>query len=87
MLSSSDFTKLTKKQQAIALQDPAVIQKYIDQGMANSMSALQQQSNESDEAYQTRMGATYNKIYTEQNISSLLNMAKIGAYTSVESKN
>lgn len=86
MLSSSDFTKLTKKQQAIALQDPAVIQKYIDQGMANSMSALQQQPNESDEAYQTRMGVTYNKIYTEQNISSLLNMAKIGAYTSVESK-
>ena len=86
MLSSSDFTKLTKKQQAIALQDPAVIQKYIDQGMANSMSALQQQPNESDEAYQTRMGATYNKIYTEQNISSLLNMAKIGAYTAVESK-
>lgn len=86
MLSSSDFTKLTKKQQAIALQDPAVIQKYIDQGMANSMSALQQQPNESDEAYQARMGATYNKIYTEQNISSLLNMAKIGAYTSVESK-
>lgn len=86
MLSSSDFTKLTKKQQAIALQDPAVIQKYIDQGMANSMSALQQQPNESDEAYQARMGATYNKIYTEQNISSLLNMAKIGAYTTVESK-
>lgn len=86
MLSSSDFTKLTKKQQAIALQDPAVIQKYIDQGMANSMSALQQQFNESDEAYQARMGATYNKIYTEQNISSLLNMAKIGAYTAVESK-
>jgi hypothetical protein len=86
MLSSSDFTKLTKKQQAIALRDPAVIQKYIDQGMANSMSALQQQPNESDEAYQARMGATYNKIYTEQNISSLLNMAKIGAYTSVESK-
>jgi hypothetical protein len=86
MLSSSDFTKLTKKQQAIALQDPAVIQKYIDQGMANSMSALQQQPNESDEAYQARMGVTYNKIYTEQNISSLLNMAKIGAYTSVESK-
>lgn len=86
MLSSSDFTKLTKKQQAIALQDPAVIQKYIDQGMANSMSALQQQPNESDEAYQARMGATYNKIYTEQNISSLLNMAKIGAYTAVESK-
>ena len=86
MLSSSDFTKLTKKQQAIALQDPVVIQKYIDQGMANSMSALQQQPNESDEAYQTRMGATYNKIYTEQNISSLLNMAKIGAYTAVESK-
>lgn len=86
MLSSSDFTKLTKKQQAIALQDPAVIQKYIDQGMANSMSALQQQPNESDEAYQTRMGATYNNIYTQQNISSLLNMAKIGAYTAVESK-
>lgn len=86
LLSSSDFTKLTKKQQAIALQDPAVIQKYIDQGMANSMSALQQQPNESDEAYQARMGATYNKIYTEQNISSLLNMAKIGAYTAVESK-
>lgn len=86
MLSSSDFTKLTKKQQAIALQDPAVIQKYINQGMANSMSALQQQFNESDEAYQARMGATYNKIYTEQNISSLLNMAKIGAYTAVESK-
>lgn len=86
MLSSSDFTKLTKKQQAIALQDPAVMQKYIDQGMANSMSALQQQPNESDEAYQARMGATYNKIYTEQNISSLLNMAKIGAYTAVESK-
>ena len=86
MLSSSDFTKLTKKQQAIALQDPAVIQKYIDQGMANSMSALQQQPNESDEVYQARMGATYNKIYIEQNISSLLNMAKIGAYTSVESK-
>lgn len=86
MLSSSDFTKLTKKQQAIALQDPAVIQKYIDQGMANSMSDLQQQPNESDEAYQARMGATYNKIYTEQNISSLLNMAKIGAYTAVENK-
>jgi hypothetical protein len=86
MLSSSDFTKLTKKQQAIALQDPTVIQKYINQGMANSMSALQQQFNESDEAYQARMGATYNKIYTEQNISSLLNMAKIGAYTAVESK-
>lgn len=86
MLSSSDFTKLTKKQQAIALQDPAVMQKYIDQGMANSMSALQQQPNESAEAYQARMGATYNKIYTEQNISSLLNMAKIGAYTAVESK-
>ena len=86
MLSSSDFTKLTKKQQAIALQDPAIMQKYIDQGMANSMSALQQQPNESDEAYQARMGATYNKIYTEQNISSLLNMAKIGAYTAVESK-
>ena len=86
MLSSSDFTKLTKKQQAIALQNPAVIQKYIDQGMANSMSVLQQQSNESDEAYQARMGATYNKIYIEQNISSLSNMAKIGAYTAVESK-
>ena len=86
MLSSSDFTKLTKRQQAIALRDPAVIQKYIDQGMANSMSALQQQPNESDEAYQARMGATYNKIYTEQNTSSLLNMAKIGAYTAVESK-
>lgn len=86
LLSSSDFTKLTKKQQAIALQDPAIIQKYIDQGMANSMSALQQQPNESDEAYQIRMGATYNKIYTQQNISSLLNMAKIGAYTAVESK-
>lgn len=86
LLLSSDFAKLTRQQQAIAMQDPAVIQKYIDQGMANSMSALQQQSNESDEAYQARMGATYNKIYTEQNISSLLNMAKIGAYTAVESK-
>lgn len=86
MLSSSDFAKLTRQQQAIAMQDPAVMQKYIDQGMANSMSALQQQPNESDEAYQARMGATYNKIYTEQNISSLLNMAKIGAYTAVESK-
>lgn len=86
LLSSSDFAKLTRQQQAIAMQDPAVMQKYIDQGMANSMSALQQQPNESDEAYQARMGATYNKIYTEQNISSLLNMAKIGAYTAVESK-
>lgn len=86
LLSSSDFAKLTRRQQAIAMQDPAVMQKYIDQGMANSMSALQQQPNESDEAYQARMGATYNKIYTEQNISSLLNMAKIGAYTAVESK-
>ena len=86
LLSSSDFAKLTRQQQAIAMQDPAVIQKYIDQGIANSMSALQQQSNESDEAYQARMGAIYNKIYTEQNISSLLNMAKIGAYTAVESK-
>ena len=86
MLSSSDFTKLTKKQQAIALKDSAIRQKYIDQGMAKSISALQQQPNESDEAYQARMGATYNKIYTEQNISSLLNMAKIGAYTAVESK-
>lgn len=86
MLSSSDFTKLTKKQQAIALKDSAIMQKYIDQGMAKSISALQQQPNESDEAYQARMGATYNKIYTEQNISSLLNMAKIGAYTAVESK-
>lgn len=86
LLLSSDFAKLTRQQQAIAMQDPAVIQKYIDQGMANSMSALQQQSNESDEAYQARMGATYNKIYTEQNISSLLNMAKIGAYTAIESK-
>ena len=86
LLLSSDFAKLTRQQQAIAMQDPAVIQKYIDQGMANSMSALQQQSNESDESYQARMGATYNKIYTEQNISSLLNMAKIGAYTAVESK-
>lgn len=86
MLSSSDFTKLTKNQQAIALKDSAIRQKYIDQGMAKSISALQQQPNESDEAYQARMGATYNKIYTEQNISSLLNMAKIGAYTAVESK-
>ena len=86
MLSSSDFTKLTKKQQAIALKDSAIRQKYIDQGMAKSISALQQQPNESDEAYQARIGATYNKIYTEQNISSLLNMAKIGAYTAVESK-
>lgn len=86
MLSSSDFAKLTRQQQAITLQDPAVMQKYIDQGMANSMSALQQQPNESDEAYQARMGATYNNIYTQQNISSLLNMAKIGAYTAVESK-
>lgn len=86
LLLSSDFAKLTRQQQAIAMQDPVVMQKYIDQGMANSMSALQQQPNEFDEAYQTRMGATYNKIYTEQNISSLLNMAKIGAYTSVESK-
>lgn len=86
LLSSSDFSKLTRQQQAIAMQDPAVMQKYIDQGMANSISALQQQPNESDEAYQARMGATYNKIYTEQNISSLLNMAKIGAYTAVESK-
>ena len=86
MLSSSDFTKLTKKQQAIALKDSAIRQKYIDQGMAKSISALQQQPNESDEAYQARMGATYNKIYTEQNTSSLLNMAKIGAYTAVESK-
>lgn len=86
LLSSSDFSKLTKQQQAIAMQDPAVMQKYIDQGIANSMSALQQQPNESDEAYQARMGATYNNIYTQQNISSLLNMAKIGAYTAVESK-
>ena len=86
MLSSSDFTKLTKKQQDIALKDSAIRQKYIDQGMAKSISTLQQQPNESDEAYQARMGATYNKIYTEQNISSLLNMAKIGAYTAVESK-
>lgn len=86
LLSSSDFVKLTRQQQAIAMQDPAIMQKYIDQGMANSMSALQQQPNESDEAYQTRMGATYNNIYTQQNISSLLNMAKIGAYTAVESK-
>lgn len=86
MLSSSDFAKLTRQQQAIAMQDPVVMQKYIDQGMANSMSALQQQPNESDEVYQARMGATYNKIYTQQNISSLLNMAKIGAYTAVESK-
>lgn len=86
LLSSSDFAKLTRQQQAIAMQDPAVMQKYIDQGMANSMSALQQQPNESDEAYQARMGATYNNIYTQQNISSLLNIAKIGAYTAVESK-
>lgn len=86
LLSSSDFAKLTRQQQAIAMQDPAVMQKYIDQGMANSMSALQQQPNESDEVYQARMGATYNNIYTQQNISSLLNMAKIGAYTAVESK-
>lgn len=85
-LIASDFGKLTKAQQEQALKDPAKIQQYIDQAVTNSFSNLSRGANESEEAYNDRLGAIYNDIYFKQSMSSILGLAKIGSYTAIETK-
>ena len=86
MLMNSSFANLTSSQKQIAMSDPLVIQRYLEEGTMRSMSELMQKESETDADYQERMGLVYNNAYTQNSISALLNMAKIGAYTAIESK-
>lgn len=86
MLENSSFKDLTKEQQAIAASDPRVLQRYVMEGMQKSMPNLVQKANESTDEYEARMAQVYAKTYRDQNIESMLTMAKIGSYTAVEAK-
>lgn len=86
MLMNSGFANLTSSQKQIAMSDPLVIQRYLEEGTMRSMPELMQKEGETDADYQERMGLVYNNAYTQNSISALLNMAKIGAYTAIESK-
>lgn len=86
MLMNSSFANLTSSQKQIAMSDPLVMQRYLEEGTMRSMPELMQKEDETDADYQERMGLAYNNAYTQNSISALLNMAKIGAYTAIESK-
>ena len=86
MLMNSSFANLTSSQKQIAMSDPLVMQRYLEEGTMRSMPELMQKESETDADYQERMGLAYNNAYTQNSISALLNMAKIGAYTAIESK-
>lgn len=86
MLMNSSFANLTSSQKQIAMSDPLVMQRYLEEGTMRSMPELIQKESETDADYQKRMGLAYNNAYTQNSISALLNMAKIGAYTAIESK-
>ena len=86
MLMNSSFANLTSSQKQIAISDPLVMQRYLEEGTMHSMPELMKKEDETDEDYQERMGLVYNNAYTQNSISALLNMAKIGAYTAIESK-
>lgn len=86
MLMNSSFANLTSSQKQIAMSDPLVMQRYLEEGTMRSMPELMQKEGETDADYQERMGLAYNNAYTQNSISALLNMAKIGAYTAIESK-
>lgn len=86
MLMNSSFANLTSSQKQIAMSDPLVMQRYLEEGTMRSMPELIQKEGETDADYQERMGLAYNNAYTQNSISALLNMAKIGAYTAIESK-
>lgn len=86
ILMASSFSDLTKTQQQVAMKDPVIMSRYLKEGLDKSLSDLNQQEGESDIDYQTRMGNKYDQMYLESNVDSLLNLAKIGAYTSVETK-
>lgn len=86
MLMNSSFANLTSSQKQIAMSDPLVMQRYLEEGTMRSMPELIQKESETDADYQERMGLAYNNAYTQNSISALLNMAKIGAYTAIESK-
>ena len=86
MLMNSSFANLTSSQKQIAMSDPIVMQRYLEEGTMRSMPELMQKESETDADYQERMGLVYNNAYTQNSISALLNMAKIGAYTAIESK-
>lgn len=86
MLMNSSFANLTSSQKQIAMSDPLVMQRYLEEGIMRSMPELMQKEGETDADYQERMGLAYNNAYTQNSISALLNMAKIGAYTAIESK-
>lgn len=86
MLMASSFSDLTKTQQQAAMKDPVIMSRYLKEGLDKALNDLNQQEGESDIDYQTRMSNRYNQMYLESNVDSLLNLAKIGAYTSVETK-
>lgn len=86
MLMASSFSDLTKNQQQAAMKDPVIMSRYLKEGLDKALNDLNQQEGESDIDYQTRMSNRYNQMYLESNVDSLLNLAKIGAYTSVETK-
>lgn len=86
MLMNSSFANLTSSQKQIAMSDPLVMQRYLEEGTMRSMPELMQKESETDADYQERMGLAYNNAYTQNSISALLNMAKIGAYIAIESK-
>lgn len=86
MLMNSSFANLTSSQKQIAMSDPLVMQRYLEEGTMRSMPELIQKEDETNADYQERMGLAYNNAYTQNSISALLNMAKIGAYTAIESK-
>lgn len=86
ILMNSSFANLTSSQKQIAMSDPLVMQRYLEEGTMRSMPELMQKEGETDADYQERMGLAYNNAYTQNSISALLNMAKIGAYTAIESK-
>lgn len=86
MLMNSSFANLTSSKKQIAMSDPLVMQRYLEEGTMRSMPELMQKEGETDADYQERMGLAYNNAYTQNSISALLNMAKIGAYTAIESK-
>lgn len=86
ILMASSFSDLTKTQQQAAIKDPVIMSRYLKEGLDKALNDLNQQKGESDIDYQTRMSNKYNQMYLESNVDSLLNLAKIGAYTSVETK-
>lgn len=86
LLMNSEFKDLSESQKQVVINNPLLIQKYIDEGTFNSIPDIMQQDNETAEAYNERMGFIYDNIYMQSNIDSMLNLAKIGAYTAQESK-